>query len=568
MPRPETVAAPTIVVRQVLPGIAPDLPSNPSMVRPTIARLDPSTADLVLTDLGTGDTARLHVKDDGPGRPGLPGQSTLNRDGTRLAFAWEQDNVSGLRILDIAGHRISELSRSAEESILPFQWSADGRSVAALLLGKGGRARAALFAADNGAERTIKTFTDVPLTISLSPDGHWLAYDKPSTDDPAHRDIGIVNTDSGIERTIVDHPADDLFPEWTPGGDALIFASSRTGTLGLWMLPVQNGGAAGEPLLVKDDIGRMWPLGFTSADTMYFTARSGYVDVFTAALGADGTVAAKPAAVSRRIVGANISPAWSADGQRLAYVSELREGGDRQSRALVIRDVATDEEQLLIPDLRFFIGPRWSADGTTVMVKGADGTGRWGLHAVHVSDSTTEPLLLDTSIGQYGWGAAGQIYYVVRDRIMVHRLRDGSRADADTVLLDTDTQGITRLATSPVSGALAYSAITRGNGSARSVLRVHDAAGDRELFSTSLPETIACESWSPDGRLILFSTIREPNAPELFAIGSDGGEARRLGLQMDGLREVSVNAAGRLAFTGGWPSRSLWAIEHLPQPNP
>jgi Tol biopolymer transport system component len=239
-----------------------------------------------------------------------------------------------------------------------------------------------------------------------------------------------------------------------------------------------------------------------------------------------------------------------------------------------VRSSDTGAERLLTPDVRFFIGPRWSPDGELVLVKGADGAGRWGLHAVDVGRGTAAPVLLGASLGQYLWsgdsGESGSVLYTVRGRIMRHRLADGSSSAGDTIFLDTRSEAITRMALSG-DGRLAYSAIVQENGTRSVVLRVHDRNGDRELSRTTTPEALLCEGWSPDGRLVLFSRHREQTAtsaatePELLTVPGGGGDVRTTGLHLDGLRDVSLNPDGRqIAFTAGWPSRSLWAIEHLP----
>ena len=37
----------------------------------------------------------------------------------------------------------------------------------------------------------------------------------------------------GVTRAVVEHAANDLFPQWSPAGDRVFFASDRTGALGL-----------------------------------------------------------------------------------------------------------------------------------------------------------------------------------------------------------------------------------------------------------------------------------------------------------------------------------------------
>jgi len=114
----------------------------------------------------------------------------------------------------------------------------------------------------------------------------------------------------GQEATIVDHPANDAFPIWTPDGKQIIFLSDRSGSWGIWMMPVANGRAAGAPQLVKKDAAGIDPLGFTRSGAYWYSLNTGSIDVYTASLDADtGKLLSPPVKTTRRFEGANSSPA-------------------------------------------------------------------------------------------------------------------------------------------------------------------------------------------------------------------------------------------------------------------
>jgi hypothetical protein len=55
----------------------------------------------------------------------------------------------------------------------------------------------------------------------------------------------------------------------------------------------------------------------------------------------------------------------------------------------------------------------------------------------------------------------------------------------------------------------------------------------------------------------------------LWRVSAEGGEAQKLGLALDGLRDLSVHPGGRqLVFTGGQPYKpEIWVLENfLPKP--
>ena len=243
--------------------------------------------------------------------------------------------------------------------------------------------------------------------------------------------------------------SNDLFPQWTPDGDAVVFASDRAGTLGLWKVRVADGMAVGEPEVVERDMGRMLPMGVTRNGSFFYFLKTDLVDVYTAELDpATLTVVGTPRAVAPNRIGSNITSDWSPDGRSLAYVS-IRGFVpiDRFSRALSIRDMQTGEERDLWPALAFFLSPRWSPDGRTILVMGLDLQQRSGIHQVDVATGRTSPVVVGPGIGEYEWSPDSRsiLYRKGAGTIVSRDLATG----VDRPVLDLASLGAYRLVASP-----------------------------------------------------------------------------------------------------------------------
>jgi hypothetical protein len=58
---------------------------------------------------------------------------------------------------------------------------------------------------------------------------------------------------------------------WFPEGNRILFLSDRGGTWGIWALSVADGQAKGDPMLIKADTGRIWPMGFSRKGEFFYT---------------------------------------------------------------------------------------------------------------------------------------------------------------------------------------------------------------------------------------------------------------------------------------------------------
>src|SRR5206468_2598860 len=88
--------------------------------------------------------------------------------------------------------------------------------------------------------------------------------------------------DGSRDVALAPHPADDFAIGWSSGGEQILFGSNRTGPLSLWTLPVKNGQSQGEPRLVREDAGKMEPLGVTRTGALYYWLNTGLLDVYSA----------------------------------------------------------------------------------------------------------------------------------------------------------------------------------------------------------------------------------------------------------------------------------------------
>jgi Tol biopolymer transport system component len=463
-----------------------------------------------------------------------------------------------------------------------IEWSRDGAQLLSQLEMKNGTYQMALVASSDGTLRTLKDFGGTrSLRISLSPDGRFVAYDHPQRPDRPMRDIFILATDGSGEWPLVEHPANDLFPQWAPDGNRVIFASERTGSLGLWTVRVAAGRALEEPQLLSRDMGHMDPLGVTRDGTFYYHLQTGLVDVYTASISpSTGTVIGKPEPVAPNYIGSNISSGWSSDARRLAYVSiRSPAGSDRFSRMLAIRETDSGEQRDLWPALAFFMGPSWSPDGRRILVRGMDLQQRCCIHQIDVDTGRVSPAMLQErvpdaeGVDQQAWTPDGKgILYVRGSKVIMSRdLTTG----ADATLLDIRSVGVDRLTPggngnptfeiSPDGRSIAFSGWIGTGAEARSVIDVVPLGGvAREILRA--PEPLLFQGWTPDGFDLQFvrSKSRGDDLNALWRIPAAGGQPRPIGLEMVGLRDVHISPDGtRLTFTAGWQTGDVRTIENF-----
>ena len=218
----------------------------------------------------------------------------------------------------------------------------------------------------------------------------------------------------------------------------------------------------------------------------------------------------------------------------------------------------------------------WSPDGRSFFVTGRDKKNRRGIYQIdaQTGDVTT---IVQNEPGGYIIAVAcspdGEaIYYtgaIKGSQILVRDLQTGQEQELYRAAV---ASFVTTLALSPDGRLLAFVMVDRDTQSM--ALKVMPAAGGepRDLLRMQEPEGITLVggiTWTPDGREVIFGKGKEGYSLErkkieLWRISAQGGEAQRLGLAMDGLRNLRFHPDGRqIAFSAGTPFASeVWVMEN------
>jgi len=552
---------------------------------------DPQTADLALRDLVTGQNRRLTNKGTWEESGEWAVGSVISPDGKQIAYGWyNKEKFYELRVIGIDGSNPRTVYRDKEVGhwINPYQWTADGKQILAVLMKSKKEWQCVFIPAAGGPVRVIDTPSKGPWHPSLSPDGRFLVYGawKRKTN-RAESDIYLLPLEGGQEVPLVQSPAEDISPVWTPAGDKVLFGSDRTGTRGFWAIDVVEGKPRGVPQLVKDGVGGVGGVvrtnGFTRRGDFYFSTNTDIQDVYVTELDpVEGRMLREPAPAAPRFVGSNLAPSWSPDGRFLAY---YRRGDlyEETPPTLVIHSVETGEERDVPVKLEQLPAPvRWFPDGKSVLVSAYESPERNQVTFYRVDAQTGDHGLVRSSPGpgpdraelspdgktlffftggeQKLWGGV-----ISRD------IETGQEREITRVPFMGPESGWTELAASPDARYLAF---RRAVDESWTALMLVPAAGGelRELYRYPLqsqPERYGELSWTRDGRNVLFVRgTGKDGMPELWRMPIAGGDPQRTGLSMQGMRVVSPHPDGRrIAFDTGSRSgtpNELWVLENIP----
>lgn len=309
--------------------------------------------------------------------------STFAPDSQRIAYAWfNAEGFYELRTTTVEGDTPKVVYRNEETGFVqPCAWSPDGTQILTLLFRRDNTSQIALIPAAGGRPKILRSLPWIyPKKMDFSPDGRWIVYDRFREEGQPERAVYLLAVDGGQETPLLDttsleNTASHLFPLWTPDGQRVVYVSEADADL--WSVRVTEGKRTGPPQSIAKGLGRLLPMAITKSGELYYGLRHGKTDVAT-----------DRGLVSTRFAGVNSSPAWSPDGQTLAYLSRRgTENYGQESRVIVLNRPADHDERELPFSIALMEAVGWKGP-EALLISGADSKGREGTFLLDLATGT------------------------------------------------------------------------------------------------------------------------------------------------------------------------------------
>ena len=555
--------------------VAPrDLVGTPSPDGRYLSTVDWTTGDLAIKEISSGKLHRLtHQRTDSSEYALI---SIWSPDGKKLAYSWmNKEGFFELRIIGLDGSGPQVLYQNRENiTIKPYDWSSDGKYI---LAGIGEKQRVTQLATLSISDGSVQVLKEGWIESGFFlPDGNFIIYDFVLlAQDSRGNDIALIPVLGGEEILLVEHPAHDFSLGWDKEGKRFLFMSDRTGNMDTWTLEMKESRPQGKPYLLKKNMGRITPLGFTDNGDLYYAIYTSMNDVYTASLNLEkNSLSTLPKRTEELFMGANGSADFSQDGKYLAYISRRTFGPGRfESQAICILSLVSGKKRELFPDLMRMRFIRWSADGKNFFSYGFDKKGRTGLYSIDTQTGDTDYILKSKNLEEFipeldVFPDGERIVYKKYERgkagtggIMSIRVRNIQSGKEEEVYRKENAQESHHVALSSDGKWIAFDDRDQGR-----VLKVIEIEGGepRELYRMKSGDTFTSFVWRPKTREVFFTKGISGKPNQLWRVNAESGEAQRIDLNMRRLRQIRFHPDGKsFAFSAGYIEAEVWVMENL-----
>ena len=461
-----------------------------------------------------------------------------------------QTKLSELKVTTLDGRSTVLYRTECCSDIQPVAWTPDGATLLVVMERPDKTWAMGTLPAAGGAFTQLRSFgwsyNWRDAAPRLSPDGRFIAYVEGET---GRRDVHVLSLDGRDALRITDDPADDMAPVWSPDGRHLAFTSNRLNSVAVWTVGVSDGRPVGPPLRIKDGMQATRLIDWSERGIFYeqqINAR----DLYTVAIDpAGGQVIGVPRQIPYSRTGRNVSPTWSPDGKRLAFVSSAAAEPDRRYVVVMPADGGQVSE-FLIPTTQheYQDSPsdlRWFHDGRGLGFSGRDTRGGPAVFRLRLETGEwdTIPLPGNDPYG-YGprvdWNRDGSAFYVARRGqtnagIFERSVKDG----AERPVYRSSFLNLYPLELSPDRKWLAFqqfSVSADGGGTkqgTKQILIVDVATGDiRTLFEIPIPTDAQSEpklvGWTPSGDVMIDRREAGGAATKVLLVPVNGGASRSI----------------------------------------
>jgi Tol biopolymer transport system component len=376
--------------------------------------------NLAVHDFSRKQTRRVTDLDWNSGLIDFPVWSPDARQVAYQQNNYEQgkDVTSDLHVTSLDGRSSVAYHTNLYGGVQPVGWTPDGATLVAVV-GRADKTWAIGTVPVKGGQFTqLRSFgwSYDPRDGSprVSPDGRFVAYLE---GERGVRDVHVVSLDGRQAFRITTDPADDFAPIWSPDGRHLAFKSNRLGSVSMWAVEVKDGQPVGQPLKLKEGLQSAQVINWTERGIVYVEAvRTS--ELFTVSVNpVDGRPTDPPRPISYYRSGHNISPVWSPDGGRLAFVSSTTADPNRRFVVVMPREGGQARE-FLIPTTSWLnqttpFDLRWFGNGRGLGLSGTDTRGAPTLFRLRLDTGEWEtfPLPERAYLRRTEWNHDGSVFY-------------------------------------------------------------------------------------------------------------------------------------------------------------
>jgi Tol biopolymer transport system component len=476
---------------------------------------------------------------------GLSDFAVWSPDAQRVAYqqnnySVDKEAASELRVTTLDGrssvvHRIDHYG-----GVRPVGWTPDGTTLVAVIGRPDKTWAVGTLPAAGGPFTPLRSFGWSNPDPRLSPDGRFIAYHD---GEAGQRDVHVVSLDGRDTYRITDHPADDWGPVWSPDSGHLAFMSNRLGSVSLWAVGVKDGKSVAQATKVKDGMQSARPIDWTGRGVFYDQQTTTW-DLYTVPMDpVEGRATGSPRPIPYSRTGRNVSPVWSPDGGRLAFVSSAPSEPTR--RYVVVMPAGGGQAREFLIPTTSYQNPqapydlRWFGDGRGLGFSGTDSRG--GAAAFRLTLDTGKWDTIPLPEQEYGatrieWNRDGSALYFARrgstNPGIFERAVNGD-SERPVYRLSIPVNSILSLEFSPDRKWLAFhQRIVEANYTGRARIMVLDVeTGEtrtvlEDVMSLTEGWRLNPLSWTPRGELLVKRSGTAGTAFEILRVPVNGGAPR------------------------------------------